>query len=74
MENKFALTCINEQPSVVSVKIFDTIEEARECMKQDAKRECDCLFDDVKPYIKENYAEVNCGECQYIWNIVEVQC
>ena len=78
MENKelFALTCINDEPSVVSVKIFDTKEAARDQMAKDVATEEKSWDEDytITTSVSENYASMRIEENGffYIWNIDKV--
>lgn len=78
MENKelFALTCINDEPAVVSIKIFDTKEAARDQMAKDVATEEKSWDEDytITTSIAEDYASMCIEENGffYIWNIDKV--
>lgn len=72
----FALTLINDEPSVLSVKVFDTEDEARSQMAKDVAAEEKSWDEDytITTSVSGNYASMSIEENGffYIWNIDKV--
>ena len=72
----FALTLINDEPSVMSVKVFDTREEARSQMETDVSTEEKSWNGNYTTHtnIEGDFASLSIEEndFHYIWNIDKV--